>query len=223
MNTAMHSPSLSSNADVMQTLNPIQDTYGEKPLLIAEWDNESTAKYSILMASVTASVLCPLVGCVGLCCYPACLKSAQSRKLTLGERSLFYAGDTYCCCGPCMCKCNSTEKQVPLDKLQDLTLSQNCIARVFDVWTMKMETAGQAGPEAGPELSLAGMKNPRDFKQVVLERRNMVTENGAGSCTPAPPGMAGADATSVLLRIEQRLVDIEAGCRGNKYGAADQQ
>ena len=85
---------------------------------------------------------------------------------------------------------------------------------------MSFETAGQSGPHAGPKLQYTGLKNPRDFKQVVLEKRNLVV--GAPVAHDAAPGLANdPDCLSILLRIEQRLLDIEQGCRNKKIGFTD--
>jgi len=195
-----------------------QDTYGEVPVLRGEFDVASTTLYSILGPALASCIWCPCVATAGFCCYQPIKKGVESRKLTLGERSLFYANDTYCCCGPCMCHCTSSEKQVPLDKLQDLTLSQNFCSRWLGLWTMSFETAGQSGPHAGPELQYTGLKNARDFKQVVLEKRNIVTDNSAPQGSAAPGIADEPGCSSILLRIEQRLADIEAGYLNRKEG-----
>merc|ERR1712195_430451 len=163
-----------------------QDTYGEVPVLRGEFDVDQTAKLMVLGPALSSCIWCPFVAVGGLCCYSAIKKSVASRKLTLGERSLFYAQSTYLCCGPCQCLCSSSEKQVPLDKLQ-----------------------------------YTGLKNPRDFKQVVLEKRNQVV-GGAPVAHTTAPGLANdPDCSSILLRIEQRLLDIEQGCRSKKNGFTD--
>jgi len=198
-----------------------QDTYGEVPVLRGEFDVDQTAKLMVLGPALSSCIWCPFVAVGGLCCYSAIKKSVASRKLTLGERSLFYAQSTYLCCGPCQCLCSSSEKQVPLDKLQDMSLSQNMCSRWLGLWTMSFETAGQSGPHAGPELQYTGLKNPRDFKQVVLEKRNQVV-GGAPVAHTTAPGLANdPDCSSILLRIEQRLLDIEQGCRSKKNGFTD--
>ena len=111
-----------------------------------------------------------------------------------------------------MCKCTSTEQQVPLDKLQDLKLQQNFCQRWLDVWGMSMETAGQSGTESGPEMSLVGLHEPRRFKQQVLAQRNLLSSRAPGSYT-APKASAqetasAADLVPILLRIEQRLTEM---------------
>merc|ERR1711907_74931 len=196
-----------------------QDTYGEQVILRGDFDNQASVKHAIVTPALSSTVLCPIVGSVLLCCYQPIKRRMESRMLTLGDRSLFYAEDCYCCYGPCMCKINSVEKQVPLDKLQDITLSQSMCARWFGVQTMGFETAGQSGTGL-KELEYTSLKNPRDFKQVVLEKRNQVTQQ-ASLGPDAVPGIASVDCSQILLRIEQRLADIEAGCVGRKAVSGD--
>ena len=196
------------------TDDEFQNTYGETPLLRGSFDVDAATNYKCVS---TAGIMCVTVtGCpfipILLCCYPAMKKTVESQRITLGEHSLFYYKDTFCCCGPCMCKCTSTEQQVPLDKLQDLKLQQNFCQRWLDVWGMSMETAGQSGTESGPEMSLVGLHEPRRFKQQVLAQRNLLSSRAPGSYT-APKASAqetasAADLVPILLRIEQRLTEM---------------
>ena len=223
-----HMANYTHNNEVMKPLTEAErtdfhSTYGEMPILTAEFDNNSTVNYQ---AAKAAGVLCiTITGCPLVifvpCCMPAMRKSAESRQITLGENSLFYRRDGYCCCGPCMCNCSTVEQQVPLDKLQDLKLSQDWCAKFFDLWNVSMETAGQSGPEAGPELSLVGLKDARAFKQRVLAQRNAVASStGRGAAYTAPPssgeGMMAAPGavdvsqlTPILLRIADRLDNMQ--------------
>jgi len=195
-----------------------QSTYGEKPLMTGTFDVDAAAQFGMCS---TASVLCMTISgaiCVPFVCfcYPAFKQSAQSRKVTLGESSIFYQADTYCCCGPCMCNCNHVEQQVPLEKLQDLKLSQTWLGRQFGVWSVSMETAGQSA-QAGPELSLVGLDNPREFKQRCLAQRNVVAGKAGFSELVQPPGLQSekvggfvthqdnSELVPILLRIEEKL------------------
>merc|ERR1712216_165075 len=112
--------------------------YGEQALLRGTFNTESAARYKCCMASCATWPLAPLSWPLLACCFPALQKSVESQRVTLGEHSLFYSTDTFCCCGPCSIKCNTVEQQVPLDKLQDLKLQQSWCARLFDVWNMSM-------------------------------------------------------------------------------------
>mmetsp|Transcript_9719 Transcript_9719/g.21388 ORF Transcript_9719/g.21388 Transcript_9719/m.21388 type:complete len:96 (-) Transcript_9719:234-521(-) len=77
------------------------------------------------------------------------------------------------------------EKTIPLDRIQDLAVSQGCIEKCFDIWNLKVETAGGGGPESSAELNLSGISNHVEFKQKVIELRDSYTEgnrsDGLGS------------------------------------------
>lgn len=204
-----------------------QNTYGEVPLLRGEFDHDATTNYNLCKSSGIAAMTvwgCPLIPVIWCCCRQPIRAAAESRTVTLGEHSLFYSADSYCCCGPCMCKCSSVEQQVPLDKLQDLKLSQDFCGRMFDLWSVTMETAGQSGDQhAGPEVSLVGLKDHREFKQRVLQQRNLLAgrQNPPGmldSSVPSYTSTAGKEDLSslvpILLRIEEKLGNIS--CTPNR-------
>ena len=144
-----------NNDDILKPLTEqertqFHDTYGEMPILTAEFDNDATVNYH---AAKCAGAMCMTVwGIVAIPCIPFCIpamrKGAESRQITLGENSLFFKRDTYCCCGPCMCNCSSVEQQVPLDKLQDLKLSQ--------AWAPRFEVLAPIITCCIPVLSQAG-------------------------------------------------------------------
>merc|ERR1712054_713829 len=198
------------------TDDEFSSTYGEQALLRGSFDVAAAAKYkcaavSCLLCTTVGGI--PFIPCVA-CCYPAIKKSVASQRLTLGEHSLFYSSNTYCCCGPCSVNCNTSEQQVPLDKLQDLRLQQNWCARLCGIWQMSMETAGQAGNQAGPELAFVGLNDPRQFKQEVLARRNQVAVGGAMVVPPRVPCDAN-DIVPILLRIDEKLGALQSnGLKG---------
>merc|ERR1711904_8136 len=192
------------------TEQEFQETYGEVAIKHGDFDVEAAAKYQCCQA---AGIMCLTVwGIVGLpvlaCCYPAIKASVASRRVTLGESSLFYTADRYCCCGPCMCNCKHTENQVPLDKLQDLKLVQTWCGKLFNVWSLSAETAGQAGSDAGPELQLIGLKAHRAFKQECLAQ---VRANKAANAVVAPGVQHEPHnlSSQILLRIEAQLGQLQ--------------
>ena len=103
---------------------------------------------------------------------------------------------------------------MPLDKLQDLKLSQDFCGRYFDLWSMSAETAGQSGDSGGPELSLIGLKDHRGFKQRVLQQRNELTSTNTAPGTVSADSAVGkvegsAELVPILERIEQHLANLK--------------
>ncbi|MDX1619163.1 MAG: PH domain-containing protein [Balneolaceae bacterium] len=70
-----------------------------------------------------------------------------------------------------------TEKNIPLDKIQDLTFKEGPLLRKFGLSIMKIETAGSSGAQGISDLTLIGIVDAANFRTRVLEQRDEVTEN----------------------------------------------
>lgn len=68
------------------------------------------------------------------------------------------------------------EKTIPLDKIQDLTLREGPLLRMFGICILSIETAGQANPQGTSDAKLIGIKNAREFRELVLEQRDKKIE-----------------------------------------------
>lgn len=69
------------------------------------------------------------------------------------------------------------EKTIPLENIQDLTFIENPLLKLFGMRILKIETAGQSNPQ-GSDMKLIGIVDSPDFKQRVLDQRDlMITEN----------------------------------------------
>jgi putative membrane protein len=69
-----------------------------------------------------------------------------------------------------------TERTIPLDKIQDLTFKEGPLLKYFGLSILKIETAGNTG-QGSSDLSLIGIINAADFRELVFEQRDKVTEN----------------------------------------------
>jgi len=132
-------------------------------------------------------------------------------KITLTKRSILIQS------GGILCNCFARkEKTILLDRVQDVTLSQGCLQKCYNVEQLSIETAGQAGPDKGPELQFSGIKNCRRFRNLILAQRHQYVENagpgdGFGK-SYTPPGLdgmiSGSEIKDVLVDIKGVLVDI---------------
>ena len=101
------------------------------------------------------------------------------------------------------------EKTVPLDKITDLALIEGPIMRYLDLQAVKVETAGGSAP--GSFITLVGIVGARDFRDKVLQQRDVVARGGSASpVQAAAPTQVSRDPVLVeirdaLLRIEERL------------------
>lgn len=64
-----------------------------------------------------------------------------------------------------------TEKTIPLDKIQDLTMVSGPLLRRFNLTIIRIETAGKSQNNLS-EMTLIGIKDPIAFKNDLLKRRN---------------------------------------------------
>ncbi len=101
------------------------------------------------------------------------------------------------------------EKNIPLDKIQDLTVNEGPLLRYLGLASLKIETAGAAAPQGQADASLAGIVDALEFRDAVLDARDRVV--GFGSAAPRPaPTDATLDANGeVLVSIRDSLQRIE--------------
>ena len=106
-----------------------------------------------------------------------------------------------------------TEKTVPLDKIQDLSLHEGPILRWLGLAALKVETAGSSGAQGQADASLVGVIDAPAFRDAVLSQRDAVAPVGGGRpiALAATGGSGGADAATLadvrdsLHRIERLL------------------
>ena len=97
-----------------------------------------------------------------------------------------------------------TERTIPLDKIQDLTFKEGPLLKYFGLSILRIETAGSSA-QGGPDLSLIGVVDAFDFRSLVLDQRDKVTDNqGASSAHDV------SDSTTEILKdIRDSLKRIE--------------
>lgn len=67
----------------------------------------------------------------------------------------------------CCCHIATTSATVPLDKIQDVQLKETCCLTCFKLKQIDVQTAGQAGPEGRPEISVAFLKQPEQVREAI--------------------------------------------------------
>lgn len=99
------------------------------------------------------------------------------------------------------------EKTIPLEKIQDLSLSTGPLLDAFGLASLQIETAGGAAPNGGSDMMLPGLSNATEFRNAVLAQRDRVADREPAQIA-AP---SEADATVVLLTdIRDTLKRLEA-------------
>lgn len=98
-----------------------------------------------------------------------------------------------------------TEKNIPLDKIQDLTFKEGPLLKSFGLSILKIETAGNSA-QGISDLTLIGIIDAADFRSRVLEQRDVVTENaGSGSIDSETTLDVLKEIRDSLQRMEQKI------------------
>ncbi len=100
-----------------------------------------------------------------------------------------------------------TERTIPLDKIQDLTFKEGPLLKRFGLSILKIETAGTSTQATGADLSLYGIVDAFEFRQMVLDQRDKVTDNTASSSSGDTETMQEVlvDIRDSLKRIEEQM------------------
>ena len=70
----------------------------------------------------------------------------------------------------------TTERTVPLDKIQDLTFKEGPLLRYFGLSSLMIETAGSSAGNMA-DMKLTGIIDAAKFRKMVLEQRDEITYN----------------------------------------------
>ena len=103
------------------------------------------------------------------------------------------------------------EATIPLNRITDVRLHDDPLMRFHGLRGLRVETAGQSGPQAGSEGDLVGVVDALEMRNVILLQRQKVLGEGGSATAPAPaPATARtADSTEVLTDIRDILARIE--------------
>lgn len=98
------------------------------------------------------------------------------------------------------------EKTIPLENIQDVTFIEGPLLRHFELSTLKFETAGSSGAQAGSsDMQLTGIVGAAAFRQEILRRRNALRSGRRQPPTAAPADDAQLQA---LRRISEQLDEV---------------
>jgi len=97
------------------------------------------------------------------------------------------------------------EKTIPLENIQDLTFIENPLLKALDLRILKIETAGQSNPQ-GSDMKLIGIIDSLQFKEKVLQQRELITTESYSS--PAVSETGNEQIIDLLKDIKGILNDI---------------
>lgn len=99
------------------------------------------------------------------------------------------------------------EKNIPLDKIQDVAMKEGPLLRYLGLSALAVETAGNSNAQGGADATLSGVVDAPAFRDAVLNQRDLVVATGA-SPLAVPPTSASAS-PDVLVEIRDSLHRIE--------------
>jgi putative membrane protein len=97
------------------------------------------------------------------------------------------------------------EKTVPLEQIQDLSLNSGPFLNAFGLASVKVETAGNSGPNQA-DMTLPGLVDARAFRNAVLDQRRRLRKGDR----PAAAELGGEGMLEVLQDIRDTLKRLEA-------------
>jgi putative membrane protein len=103
-----------------------------------------------------------------------------------------------------------SEKNIPLDKIQDIGMTEGPLLRRLGLASLAVETAGQSSPQGAADAALVGVVDAPAFRDAILEQRDRVAGSGSAREFEAAssPGL-DASSAQLLLRISESLERIE--------------
>jgi putative membrane protein len=100
------------------------------------------------------------------------------------------------------------EKTIPLENIQDLAFIGGPILRSFGLTIIKVETAGGGGQHHSNMMSMIGINDSEEFKDMILKQREIIVrEKAMGFQKPANTESAGSE--NILNEIKNELTQIK--------------
>lgn len=110
-----------------------------------------------------------------------------------------------------------TERTIPLDKIQDLSLRTGPLLNYLGLCRLRIETAGQSS-EGGSEADLTGLINPEVFRDRVLMQRDNVASQQPHSHQSIQSSMTQETTEQLLRDIRDSLRHIQRHLEDSSKG-----
>ena len=118
----------------------------------------------------------------------------KSLKCELSEKNLYFSKGVIV----------HIEKTIPLENIQDLSFFGGPILRAFGLTFIRVETAGGGGAHHSNMMSIPGVEDAEEFKNMILLQREKVIKAKTSGV------VAGSKSDSELLtQIKDELVEIK--------------
>ena len=98
---------------------------------------------------------------------------------------------------------NKEEKSIPLEKITDVAMAQGPLMRVFNLYRLSFETAGQSAQ--GALASLIGINDADAFRETILSQKDKLLTNN--SALPKEKADGNHD-LKILIESVQRIEQL---------------
>lgn len=98
---------------------------------------------------------------------------------------------------------NKEEKSIPLEKITDVAMIQGPLMRMFNLYRLSFETAGQSAN--GALVSLIGIDEAANFRETILTQKDKVLSGiQSNNSTNSPEsGEANADMATLINSVKR--------------------
>ncbi|MBA3664772.1 MAG: PH domain-containing protein [Bacteroidetes bacterium] len=100
------------------------------------------------------------------------------------------------------------EKTIPLENIQDLSFIGGPILRAFGLTLIRVETAGGGGKHNSSMMSMIGIIDAEDFKDLILVQREIVIKEKSQGYSVRPETAVGNN-ENLLQDIKTELIMIK--------------
>lgn len=101
------------------------------------------------------------------------------------------------------------EKTIPLENIQDLSFIGGPVLRAFGLTMIKVETAGGGGAHQSNMMSMIGINDAEEFKNLILlQREKIIREKNQGFSAPSTINMTNTS-DKILTDIKNELSEIK--------------
>ncbi|TMW68346.1 hypothetical protein Poli38472_005814 [Pythium oligandrum] len=156
------------------------------------FDRDAGYKYTCLVPSVVLPCLFPLFS---LCAR----KNINAQKCKITDRRVEFESGWL----------NHSHKSIPLDRIQDVNVQQDCIQKCFGVQVIDIQTAGMGGG-IEPEARLIAPQDAAMVRDIIMDRRDALVLGHPNSLASESPGRfktgkqaAGVDKTENSAIVEE--------------------
>jgi putative membrane protein len=100
------------------------------------------------------------------------------------------------------------EKAIPLEKITDLAVYQGPIMRAMGLKGIKVETAGQTTTTGSPLVTVIGIVDTDEFRDLVLEQRDRIADRDDSPASGTLPATGTTGGTSSVVAGDPAVLAV---------------